>query len=573
MRAQVSVVMQDTVLFAASARDNIAYGAPDATEEEIVSAARLANAHDFISALPNGYDTVLGERGSTLSNGQRQRISIARAAIRHSPILILDEPTTGLDEENEREVMEALHRLMVEKTTFLITHKPTQMQDMDLIVVLAEGRIVYQGTPEEVRREFGSLGSVRLRASAVDTEAPLPEAIEPAAANRDESYILDPEESANIRWGLAQGTASPTSTYEPVVAQSVENTSRHLVWPRKATPRARALVPAVLMALVLLGLAAAFIPTVNGGRRSDSTLYATRGQFQISGRDIVTYTGHLTGAISLDWAADNRTLAIGSMDGELHLLDTDTGTISDVDAHKGALYSVAWSPNGQTLATAGEDKLVRLWRSNGSPAATLAEHSGSIPGLAWLPNGQALTSASSSLDLYTWDTTGKQLSTSKGHGDFLVALALSPDGKTFATGSNDETVRLWSADGTLIKGLYGHTGGVYTVDWSPDGQLLASGADDKTVRLWSATGDPVATLLGHEGFVNSVAWSPDGEMLASVGAGDKTARIWSRDGALREVLPHTEATLTVGWSPDGRVLSVITSNNSIWLWQMSSSTP
>lgn len=573
VRAQVSVVLQDTVLFAASARDNIAYGAPNATEEEIEWAARLANAHDFISALPDGYDTVLGERGSTLSNGQRQRISIARAAIRRSPILILDEPTTGLDEHNEREVMEALDRLMVGKTTFLITHKLEQMHHADLIVVLAGGRIVHQGTPEEIEKEFGSLASVRLRAKSIDTERQSLDATDLVTIYSDESYILDPEELANIRESLAQGTTSPTFAFEPIVGQSAEGAIRQRVWSMRANSRTRALGPALLMALVLLGLAAAFIPTVNGGSGTNSALSATRGQLQIAGREVVTYTGHLTGAISLDWAANNRTLAIGATDGGLHLLDTATGAVTDIDAHKGALYSVAWSHNGQMLATAGEDRLVRLWMSNGSPAATLAEHSGSIPGLAWLPNGQMLTSASSSLDLYTWDSTGKQLSTSKGQGDFLVALSLSPDGKTFATGSNDETVRLWNVDGALIKNLYGHTGGVYTVDWSPDGQLLASGADDETVRLWSNTGDEVATLVGHEGFVNSISWSPNGEMLASVGAGDKTARIWSRDGTLREVLLHTEPTLTVGWSPDGRTLSVITANNSIWLWQMNSTAP
>ncbi|PYP65331.1 MAG: protein tyrosine phosphatase, partial [Gemmatimonadetes bacterium] len=112
---------QDSLLFAATVRDNIAYGAPGASPEAIEAAARLANAAGFIEALPQGYDTVLGERGVTLSHGQRQRIAIARAAIRQAPILILDEPTTGLDKQNERAVIDALERVAAGRTTLLIT--------------------------------------------------------------------------------------------------------------------------------------------------------------------------------------------------------------------------------------------------------------------------------------------------------------------------------------------------------------------------------------------------------------------------------------------------------------------
>src|SRR5260370_5425428 len=122
VRAQICVVLQDTLLFAASVRDNIAYGSPQASPEAIEAAARLANAHDFIQSLPQGYDTVLGERGVTLSGGQRQRIAIARAAVRRAPILILDEPATALDEENQRIILEAIQRLARDRTTFCINH-------------------------------------------------------------------------------------------------------------------------------------------------------------------------------------------------------------------------------------------------------------------------------------------------------------------------------------------------------------------------------------------------------------------------------------------------------------------
>jgi ATP-binding cassette, subfamily B, bacterial len=145
-RAQIGVVLQDTLLFAATIRENIGYGAPGATPEDIEAAARLANAHDFIMEMPEGYDTVVGERGVTLSGGQRQRISIARTAVRDAPILILDEPTTGLDGENARLVSEALVRLAEGRTTFLITHDLRQVSTADQILYVEEGDVVERGT-------------------------------------------------------------------------------------------------------------------------------------------------------------------------------------------------------------------------------------------------------------------------------------------------------------------------------------------------------------------------------------------------------------------------------------------
>jgi ATP-binding cassette subfamily B protein len=160
LRAQVSVVMQDTLLFAASVRDNIAYGAAGATAEEIERAARLANAHSFIERLPEGYDTIVGERGVTLSAGQRQRIAIARAAVRRSPILILDEPTTGLDEENERAVVEALERLAEGRTTFLVTHNLSHAARADMIALLEQGSVRESGSHEELIERGGRYASL-----------------------------------------------------------------------------------------------------------------------------------------------------------------------------------------------------------------------------------------------------------------------------------------------------------------------------------------------------------------------------------------------------------------------------
>lgn len=160
LRDQISVVLQDNILFAASIRENIAYGVPDANLEDIVSAAKLANAHDFISALPEGYDTLVGERGVTLSGGQRQRIGIARAAIRQAPILVMDEPTTGLDEENEQTVIEALKRVSKNRTSFIVSHDLSFARRADLVLYIEHGEIVETGTHSELMSQSGRYSSL-----------------------------------------------------------------------------------------------------------------------------------------------------------------------------------------------------------------------------------------------------------------------------------------------------------------------------------------------------------------------------------------------------------------------------
>jgi ATP-binding cassette subfamily B protein/subfamily B ATP-binding cassette protein MsbA len=150
LRRQIALVLQESILFGATIRENIAYGKPEATLEEIEAAAQAANADDFIRALDDGYDTVIGERGATLSGGQRQRIAIARALIRAAPILILDEPMTGLDVESEEKVRQALHRLIAGKTCVMITHDLQSIADADQVLVLEEGRIIGRGTHAEL---------------------------------------------------------------------------------------------------------------------------------------------------------------------------------------------------------------------------------------------------------------------------------------------------------------------------------------------------------------------------------------------------------------------------------------
>jgi subfamily B ATP-binding cassette protein MsbA len=155
LRRQFAIVPQESVLFARSVRDNIAYGRPEASDEEIVAAAVTANAHEFILRLPKGYATVVGERGGTLSGGQRQRIAIARALLRNAPILVLDEPTAALDAESEDLVMSALDRLMAGRTTVIIAHRLSTIRNADQIIVLDQGGVVEQGRHDELVRGDG----------------------------------------------------------------------------------------------------------------------------------------------------------------------------------------------------------------------------------------------------------------------------------------------------------------------------------------------------------------------------------------------------------------------------------
>jgi len=155
LRQQISFVLQDTLLFHAPIWNNIAYGKPEASRDEILRAAELANAHEFIEKMPEGYDTVVGERGVTLSGGQRQRIAIARAIIRNTPILILDEPSSGLDAAAEKLVFEALDRLMEGKTSIVIAHRLATIRRADVIFVLKDGAVVERGKHEELLKSGG----------------------------------------------------------------------------------------------------------------------------------------------------------------------------------------------------------------------------------------------------------------------------------------------------------------------------------------------------------------------------------------------------------------------------------
>ncbi len=150
LRDQISFVLQDSLLFSGTIWENISYGRPDADPDETIRAAQLANAHDFIMSLPHGYGTVVSERGTTLSGGQRRRIAIARAIVRNTPILILDEPTTGLDAASEHTVVEALEHLMKGRTSLVIAHRLETIRRADVIFVVKDAAIVERGTHDSL---------------------------------------------------------------------------------------------------------------------------------------------------------------------------------------------------------------------------------------------------------------------------------------------------------------------------------------------------------------------------------------------------------------------------------------
>jgi subfamily B ATP-binding cassette protein MsbA len=156
LRAQIGVVTQETILFNDTVRNNIAYGQPHVTEEAVIEAAKTALAHDFILRLPEGYDTMIGERGLRLSGGERQRIAIARALLKNAPILILDEATSALDTESEALVQGALQNLISGRTVFVIAHRLTTVRHADRIVVLEGGKITDSGTHEDLLTRLGT---------------------------------------------------------------------------------------------------------------------------------------------------------------------------------------------------------------------------------------------------------------------------------------------------------------------------------------------------------------------------------------------------------------------------------
>jgi subfamily B ATP-binding cassette protein MsbA len=170
LRQHMSIVPQETLLFGGTVRENIAYGRSNATDEQIIAAAKAANAHEFITQLPEGYDTQVGERGTQLSGGQRQRVAIARAVVRNPRIMILDEATSSLDNESETAIHKALDTILEGRTAIIIAHRLSTIRDADRIIVMESGRIVETGSHDELLERDGLYARLYRAHQSVETD-------------------------------------------------------------------------------------------------------------------------------------------------------------------------------------------------------------------------------------------------------------------------------------------------------------------------------------------------------------------------------------------------------------------
>ena len=249
LRTQFSIVLQDPLLFSGTIATNISYAKPNASEEEVIAAAKAANAHDFISAFPDGYNTLLGEGGAQTSGGERQRIAVARAFLRDAPILILDEPTSSIDSRTEEVILDALDRLMQGRTTILIAHRLSTIRSVDQILVMDHGRVVQQGTPEELVNQPGlyrHLWDAQTRGRGAEVaHLPAPSATEEPAPGRAAARLPagKPESGG--------GEAAEATPDEAVGAREVREVSKKPIERRGLPGGAAALPPPKI---VLLGM-------------------------------------------------------------------------------------------------------------------------------------------------------------------------------------------------------------------------------------------------------------------------------------------------------------------------------
>ena len=244
LRKQIGIVLQTSLLFSDSIKNNIAYGRPDATMDEVIAAAKAAQAHEFIEGFPNGYETVVGERGVTLSGGQRQRVAIARALLMNPRILILDDSLSSVDTQTEKLIQAALDTLMEGRTTFVIAHRLSTVRRADMILVMDKGRIVQRGTHDELLREGGLYKEIHdLQLVGHATFAEEMEALESVEADRqiakDTKMIIERVRSANKNLQ----TFNLASTFNPKPRNLCLKSFLQHLSPNQKKPSIRAMTP------------------------------------------------------------------------------------------------------------------------------------------------------------------------------------------------------------------------------------------------------------------------------------------------------------------------------------------
>jgi ABC-type multidrug transport system ATPase subunit len=230
LREQFSMVLQEPLLFTGTILENIRYGRLDAEREEITEAARAANAHDFIRALPKRYATKLGERGAQISGGERQRISVARAFLKDAPVLLLDEPTSSIDSRTEKQILKALRRLMEGRTTFMVAHRLSTIRDADVILVVSDGEIVERGSHEELLAREGHYREMWEVQLGQRTLEKLAEAVDRAgvgalAAARDGEVPVNGHTNGHVN-GQANGNGHANGHAAPLVLTPTQSLAR-----------------------------------------------------------------------------------------------------------------------------------------------------------------------------------------------------------------------------------------------------------------------------------------------------------------------------------------------------------
>ncbi|KAK6922316.1 ABC transporter-like, ATP-binding domain [Dillenia turbinata] len=525
LRSHIALVSQEPTLFAGTIRQNIVYGREDATEAEVRKAARLANAHEFISSMEDGYETFCGERGVQLSGGQKQRIALARAILKNPAILLLDEATSALDSVSENLVQEALEKMMVGRTCVVVAHRVATIQKSDSIAVIKNGKVVEQGSHSELLA-IGNRGSYYSLIKLRGDHSPYRDAVTPHQPPKPPSF-------RHLHTDTSSSSAS-TSTSTSREASSSSIQSNHSLQTLPSVPSLNldslnhlclSLPPLSHLTLSLPNTSHSHVTSLS---ISNHLLYAAVG-YQVNVYDLTNFS----------------------------LIDS----FNSENPSSGSIKSVIFS-NGRVF-TAHQDCKIRVWQATTSKrhrlVATLPtvndilrrfilpknyfnvrrhkkrlwiEHNDAISCLAAVNNGQ-ICSVSWDNHIKIWNSKNLRcLESFKAHHDAVNAVAISADG-TIYTGSADRTIRVWTKQEgesrhSLLATLERHKSAVNALALTSDGSVLFSGACDRSILVWEGEDSAnhmvvTGALRGHSRAILSLINVCD---LLFSGSADQTVRIW-----------------------------------------------